>query len=53
MSMRKLRADPTRADDKGPALATATALFTSIAFITKVIRIWVRKGWRVLGWDGE
>ena len=37
--------------DRGPALITVSVLFTTIAFFTTVLRIWVRRKRRALGWD--
>ncbi|KAF2827953.1 hypothetical protein CC86DRAFT_320414 [Ophiobolus disseminans] len=47
----QIRDDPSIHDDKGPALTTVSVLFTVIAFITTVLRLWVRRGRRALGWD--
>lgn len=43
--------DPSKKDDKGPAIIIVSVVFTVVAFITTVLRIWVRKGRRALGWD--
>lgn len=37
--------------DRGPALITVSVLFTTIAFFTTVLRLWVRRKRRALGWD--
>lgn len=37
--------------DKGPALIVVSSLFTSIAFVTTVLRLWVRQTRRALGSD--
>jgi hypothetical protein len=42
--------DPSK-DDKGPAIVSVSVIFTTIAFVTTGLRLWVRKGRRALGWD--
>lgn len=46
-----LRAVDTTEGDKGPALIIVSILFTSIAFVTTFLRLWVRRTRRVLGSD--
>ncbi|KAF1841240.1 uncharacterized protein K460DRAFT_421046 [Cucurbitaria berberidis CBS 394.84] len=43
--------DPSKKDDKGPAIVAVSVVFTTIAFITTILRLWVRKGRRALGVD--
>jgi hypothetical protein len=51
MPIFKTRNDPSKRDDKGPALTAVSVLFTVIAFTTTILRLWVRKRRRTLGWD--
>ncbi|CAO2654585.1 Nn.00g113180.m01.CDS01 [Neocucurbitaria sp. VM-36] len=43
--------DPSRKDDKGPTIVSMSVVFTTIAFVTTCLRLWVRKGRRALGLD--
>lgn len=51
MSSTFLRAVDSSHGDKGPALIVVSSLFTSIAFISTILRLWVRQTRRVLGSD--
>lgn len=44
-------ADPSKQDDKGTAIVAVSVVFTTIAFTTTCLRLWVRKGRRAIGAD--
>lgn len=46
-----IRDDPSTRDDKGPALTIVSVIFTVLAFITTVLRLWTRAARRTIGWD--
>lgn len=46
-----IRGDPSSRDNKGPAIIAVSVVFTTVAFVTTVLRLWVRTGRRALGWD--
>lgn len=49
MAPLETRDDPSKRVDKGPALTTVSVLFTILASITTVLRLWVRRGRNALG----
>jgi hypothetical protein len=51
MAPLQVRDDISTYDDKGPALTIVSVLFTVVAFVTTILRLWVRRGRRALGWD--
>lgn len=50
LSLRSRQLDSSDGD-KGPALIVVSSLFTTIAFITTILRLWVRQIRRALGSD--
>lgn len=51
MSLFQTRSTLSNQRDVGPALTAVSLIFTILAFFTTVLRLWVRRARRALGWD--
>ncbi|KAF2033973.1 hypothetical protein EK21DRAFT_108390 [Setomelanomma holmii] len=47
----EIRDDPSSRDDKGPAIIVVSVIFTIVAFVTTVARLWTRTDRQAIGWD--